>query len=86
MEISNEHISDVCTFSKRFGFKFAWKIDQNVSEYEGFESPEAHLCGSSGDLEIAYKPVSLGPPRVDGVKHPPLQQLFGRNRGVLLSV
>ena len=47
------------SFSRRFGFKFAWKFDQNVSEYEGFESPEARLCRSSGDLEFVYKPVNF---------------------------
>ncbi len=47
-----------CSFSGRFDLRFVWKLDQNVPEYHGFESPEARLCGSSGNLEIAYKPVS----------------------------
>ena len=34
------------------GLKFDLKIDQHVSEYEGFDAPEAHLCSSSGKLEI----------------------------------
>ena len=59
MEISTKNLRDCCQFSERFGFKFAWEIDQTVSEYEGFESPEAHLCGSSGDLEIANEPISF---------------------------
>ena len=46
-----------CSFSVCFDLRFVRKIDQNAPEYHGFESPEAHLCGSSGDLEIAYKPV-----------------------------
>ena len=59
MGISGKHFGDFCPFSGRFGLKLVWKIDHHVSECEGFESPEAHPCGSSADLEIAYKLVSL---------------------------
>ena len=41
-----------------FGVRFAQKIDQNVPEDEGFESPEHHLSSSSGNLEIAYQSAS----------------------------
>ena len=34
------------------------EIDQRVSEYEGVDAPDAHLCSSSGNVEIAYKSAS----------------------------
>ena len=45
-------------FGGGLGFRVAQKIDQHLCEYEGFDAPEAHLCSSSGNLEIAYKPPS----------------------------
>ena len=47
------------TKTKQLIWKFLLKPlckSQNVSEYHSFDVPEAHLCSSSGDLEIANKP------------------------------
>ena len=57
----------VCSLcSGCFGPRFDRKIDQNLLEYGVVDSPEAHPCRSSGDLEIANKQVSYTvAPRTD---------------------
>ncbi len=49
----------VCSlFSGCLGFRIDREIDKNVPEYGGVDSPQAHLCSSSGDLQLSNKPVS----------------------------
>ena len=49
----------ICSlFSGRFGPRFDQTIDQSVPDYGVVDSPEAHPCRFSGDLEITNTQVS----------------------------